>query len=224
MPHGQLMSVIAEFRVPSTDFELGRILSIDGDTTIELERLVPIGEATVPLFWVHNTTRESLVENVQNHSSVNDATEIDVFEDQTLFTLDWESTEDRLIEGIQLCQGQLLNATGTSEGWEFKLRFADHDVLTAFSTYCEDSDISLDIKYVYNPTELDAHPWYSLTAPQREAMTLAVRKGYYDIPRGCTTKELAAELGISDQAVTERLRRGIVTLVSNTLITDESGE
>jgi predicted DNA binding protein len=218
------MSVIAEFRVPSTDFELGRILTIDGDTTIELERLVPIGEATVPLFWVHNSTRDSFVESVRNHPAINNASEVDVFEDRTLFTLDWESTEDRLIQGIQECEAQLLSAVGTPETWEFELRFADSDVLTEFSNYCEESDISLNINYVYNPTEPDAHPWYGLTDPQREAMTLAVRKGYYNIPRGCTTKELAAELGISDQAVTERLRRAIVTLVSNTLVTDEPTE
>ncbi|WP_336133584.1 helix-turn-helix domain-containing protein [Natronomonas amylolytica] len=218
------MSVIAEFRVPSTDFELGRILTIDGDTTIELERLVPIGEATVPLFWVHNSTRDSFVENVQSHPGVNNAAEVDVFEDRTLFTLDWEPTDDHLIQGIQESQGQLLSAVGTPETWEFELRFPDYDVLTEFSTYCEESGISLTINYVYNPTEPDAHPWYGLTDPQREAMTLAVRMGYYDIPRGCTTKELAAELGISDQAVTERLRRGIVSLVSNTLVTAESAE
>ncbi|GAB3704987.1 helix-turn-helix domain-containing protein [Halorubrum pallidum] len=41
--------------------------------------------------------------------------------------------------------------------------------------------------------------------------------GYYEIPRGCTTKELADELEISDQAVTERLRRAIVALVTYTL-------
>ncbi|MEF8914615.1 helix-turn-helix domain-containing protein [Natronomonas sp.] len=218
------MSVIAEFRVPSTDFELGRILTVDGDTTIELDRLVPIGDATVPLFWVHNSTRDSFVENVQNHPAVNKTSEVDVFEDRTLFTLDWQSTEDRLIQGIQEHEAQLLSAVGTPEIWEFELRFADYDVFTEFSTYCEEYDIPLDINYVYNATEPDAHPWYGLTDPQREAMTLAVRRGYYDIPRRCTTKELADELGISDQAVTERLRRAIVTLVSNTLITAESAE
>jgi predicted DNA binding protein len=46
---------------------------------------------------------------------------------------------------------------------------------------------------------------------------LTVLKGYYDIPRGCTTNELADDLGISDHAVTERLRRAIVMLVTYTL-------
>jgi predicted DNA binding protein len=218
------MSAIAEFRVPSTDFELGRILTVHGDSTIELERLVPIGEATVPLFWVHNSTRNSFVENVQQHPAVNDASVVDVFEDRSLFTLDWDSTGDYLIRGIQGSEGQLLSAVGAPDAWEFELRFPDYDVLNEFTTYCEEGDISLNMNYVYNPTEPDAHPWYGLTDPQREAMTLAVRMGYYDIPRRCTTKELAAELGISDQAVTERLRRAIVTLVTNTLIVAESAE
>jgi predicted DNA binding protein len=49
---------------------------------------------------------------------------------------------------------------------------------------------------------------------------LAVRRGYYDIPRRTSMGELAAELGISDQAVSERLRRAIVALVRNTMPTE----
>lgn len=44
------MSVIAEFRVPTADFELGRVLRVDGTSSIEPDSLVPVGEATVPLF------------------------------------------------------------------------------------------------------------------------------------------------------------------------------
>jgi predicted DNA binding protein len=74
---------------------------------------------------------------------------------------------------------------------------------------------------VYNPTTPDAGPWYGLTTAQREALVLAVESGYYDIPRTCTTVEVAEELGISDQAVTERLRRAIVNLVDNSLLVAE---
>jgi len=57
---------------------------------------------------------------------------------------------------------------------------------------------------------------------KRSLSPLAVRLGYYDIPRGCTTAELADELGISDQAVTERLRRAIGTFGRYALLTPES--
>lgn len=76
---------------------------------------------------------------------------------------------------------------------------------------------------VYDPTSPDVDLSYGVTGPQREALVLAVERGYYDVPRRCTTAELAATLGISDQAVSERLRRGTATLVERTL-GDDAGE
>ncbi|ELY65694.1 helix-turn-helix domain-containing protein [Natrinema versiforme] len=216
------MSVIAEFRIPSADFELGRILDVEGITSIELENLVPIGGSTAPLFWIHNSTRDTFLESVQRHPAVTSAVEVDVFDDRTLVTLDWDANHDHLFEGISESGGQLLSAVGTPETWEYELRFPDHGALSEFRTRCEDAQISLEVRRVYNPTKPDAGPWYGLTELQREAIMLAVEMGYYDIPRGCTTKDLAGELGISDQAVTERLRRAIASLVSHTLVHSES--
>ncbi len=218
------MSVIAEIRVPSGDFELGQILTVEGGASIELESLVPIADAAVPLFWIHDRSRESFVESVQEHPAVNEIKRVDVFEDRTLFTLDWDVNQDHLFGGIREHDGQLLSAIGTPEAWEFEIRFPTYDALSSFTNHCEEAQISLEIVRIYNPTEPDVGPWYGLTDPQREAIELAVKMGYYDIPRGCTTKELADELGISDQAVTERLRRAIVSLVSYTLVPMEMEE
>jgi hypothetical protein len=216
------MSVIAEFRVRASDFELGQILAVEGITSVELETLVPVGDNTVPLFWVHNATRESLVDSIERHEAVNTAMPVDVFEDRTLFTLDWDAHQDTLFGGIDEYDGQLLNAVGTPEVWNFELRFSDHASLSGFTEHCKNQRVSLKMGRIYNPTEPDAGPWYGLTDRQREALRLAVERGYYDIPRGCTTKDLAAELDISDQAVTERLRRAIVALVSYTLLVTDS--
>jgi hypothetical protein len=64
---------------------------------------------------------------------------------------------------------------------------------------------------------------FELRFEDDEALVLAVERGYYDIPRQCTTAQLAAVLGVSDQAVSERLRRGIATLVERTF-GDDAGE
>lgn len=217
------MTVIAEFRVPSCDFELGRILAVDSASAVELESLVPVGEATVPLFWVYNASRESFVERVRSHPGVDGVTPVDVFEDRMLFTLDWDANRDHLFGGIDEHDGQLLSATGTPETWEFEMRFPDYDALSEFTTHCRETSTPLAVARVYDPTDGDAERWHGLTEPQRKALTLAVEKGYYDIPRGCSTVELAADLGISDQAATERLRRAIAALVSHTLPTSEFG-
>lgn len=218
------MSVITEVRIPSDDFDLGQILSLDGASAIELETLVPSGEVTVPLFWVYEPVQDGFLDTVERYPTVNSVTEMDVFEDRTLFRLEWDASQDRLFQCILNNQGQILSATGTPEGWHFELRFPNREAMSQYQTCCEDAHIASELVRVYNPTDPGAGPWYGLSEPQREALMLAVRMGYYDIPRGCTTEELADELGISDQAVTERLRRAIGAFVRHTLLTPEPEE
>ena len=216
------MSVIVELQIPSADFELSQVLDVEGLSTVELESLVPTSESTVPLFWIHNATRDPFVDAVSCHPAVNDASALDVFADRTLFALDWDANHDHVFAGIAQHGGYLLSATGTADTWDFELRFPSHDELRAFTAHCEAAQTSIEVSRVYNPTSPEAGPWYGLTDPQREALRLAVAYGYYDIPRDSTTQDLADELGISDQAVTERLRRAIVTLVSHTLVSADS--
>jgi len=218
------MSVITEVRIPSDDFDLGQILSLDGASAIELETLVPSGEVTVPLFWVYEPLEDGFLDTVERYPTVTSVTEMDVFEDRTLFRLEWDASQDRLFQCILNNQGQILSATGTPEGWNFELRFPNREAMSQYQTCCEDAHISSELIRVYNPTNPGAGPWYGLSEPQREALMLAVQMGYYDIPRGCTTEELADELGISDQAVTERLRRAIGAFTRHTLLIPEPEE
>ncbi|MGB9953142.1 helix-turn-helix domain-containing protein [Haloarcula marismortui] len=48
---------------------------------------------------------------------------------------------------------------------------------------------------------------FDLTDSQRRALVLAVESGYFEVPRGTTLGELGAELGISEQSVSESIRR-----------------
>jgi predicted DNA binding protein len=215
------MSVIAEVRVSPDDFELGQIFDIDGGSAIELESLVPSGAVTVPLFWVYEPIQDGFLDSVRRYPTVNSVAAVDVYEDRTLFKLDWDASQDHLFQCIIDHEGQLLSATGTADGWDFEIRFATHEGLSLCQTCCTDAHISLEVISVFNPTDPGGGPWYGLSEPQREALLLAVQQGYYDIPRGCTTEELADELGISDQAVTERLRRAVGTFTRHALLTPE---
>ena len=215
------MSVIAEVRMPPDGFDLGRILCPDSTSTIELETVVPSGDVTVPLFWVHEPIGDGFLDTVRRYPTVDSVTEMDVFDDRILFRLSWDASQDQFFQCILHNGGHILSATGTAEAWEFELRFPDHESLSEYSSCCEASHISQELLRVYNPTDPGAGPWYGLSEPQREALTLAIQRGYYDIPRECSTSTLAAELGISDQAVTERLRRAIAAFGRHTLLTAE---
>ena len=211
------VSVIVQLSLPAEQFQLGRVLSVEGDTTVTLETTVPLGDRTIPLVRLHEPENEAFERHVRGHPAVDDLRVVNTHDDETLYGLE-SRIDDDFFQGVLSLDGNLLEATGTADTWSFDLRFPSHAALSDFQKYCHDADLRVDIKRIYNPTRPDAGPWYGLTTAQREMLIEAVEVGYYSLPRRISTQALADTYDISDQAVTERLRRGIDTLVTNTLL------
>ncbi|OTF01673.1 helix-turn-helix domain-containing protein [Halorubrum sp. SD612] len=218
------MSVIAEVTIPSAAFELGQILRVEGPTRISLETMVPLGGRPTPFVRIRNDARESFERSVRGHPSVNDIRLVDTHGDESLYSLDWDPSDASLLRTFLDLDAALLDATGDADVWGLELRFPTHEALSAFQDYYTEENIDVSVERIYNPTKPDAGPWYGLTPPQRETLADAVEAGYYSLPRQISTQELADSFDISDQAVTERLRRGISTLVRNTLLVEEPEE
>lgn len=212
------VAVIAHIQVLAHEFELGRILDMTGGSSVVLESLVPLGERAVPFFSVHGEIASSFESDVREQESVNNISEISSHDDRVLYALDWDVSEDIFFQGLHQCRVTLLSGTGGPETWAFELRFNSHQKLTAFQEYCNDVGIGIEVGRIYNPARPEGGPFYGLTQPQRETLIRAVQGGYYSIPRRISTQDLAEEFDISDQAVTERLRRAIITLVDNSVI------
>ena len=218
------MSVIADIYISPRDFELGRILVMEEPVSVVLETMVPMGQRTVPFLWVHDHDRDPFERAVRDHPSVERFREVEVHENRVLYAFRWLTEADALFTAFAETDAQLLEASGHPDNWEFELRFRSHEHLSSFKNHCEDAGIGVEVRRIYNPTKPAGGPYFGLTHPQREALTTAVRGGYYSIPRTISTKELAAQLDISDQATTERLRRAIITLTEHTLLTEETDE
>ena len=211
------MTVIVELTVASEAFELGRILSVEEPGRVTLETMVPLGGRPTPFIRVKHDARDEFVQRVREHAAVSDIRPLNTHDGEVLYTLEWDPSTDTLFRTILEEDIALLGATGSADRWAFELRFPSHETLSKFQEFYVEEDIDVTIERIYNPTKPDAGPWYGLTPPQRETLTYAVEHGYYSLPRGISTKELGEEFDISDQAVTERLRRGITTLVSHTV-------
>lgn len=111
----------------------------------------------------------------------------------------------------------LLEATGTSVGWELRLRVPDRDTLGEHNAVLRERDIGFRIRAIYSRTERGAPRRTNLTRKQRETLLSAYDAGYFDVPRRVSQSDLAAQLDISPQSLSERLRRGTATLVETTL-------
>jgi predicted DNA binding protein len=109
------------------------------------------------------------------------------------------------------------SATVTAEGWDCHFGFADAPALSRFFDAVDDHGIGYDIYRVYEPRD-SARVDDGMTDAQREALATAMDIGYFDVPRDATLQDLSAELDISDSAASERIRRGVQTLVETTLL------
>lgn len=110
----------------------------------------------------------------------------------------------------------LLAAASDGDGWDVRMRIPDRDALAAFCDTCRDLDVDVSVASIRD-RDVAVDDEFGLTPSQRELLTLAWDRGYFSIPREASLSELATELGISQQAASERFRRGLWTLVSNTI-------
>lgn len=210
------MTVTATLSIPSEGFELGEILSTD-DIRIELTQFVPIGDGLVPYFWASDGDLREFEAAVYDDPRVASLTALDETAGSTLYQIEWENGVDGFLSALADHEVMVESATGTADEWTFRLRAHDGDALSNFHNACREADIPLTVKQVqHDPASPDNDP-YELTAKQHETILLAFEAGYFEVPRGISLTELGDQLGVSRQAASRRLSRGLHALVTHTV-------
>lgn len=212
------MSVILQFTIGLDNFELGAALGGEETGRVELERIVPAGGEVIPFFWVFGGEPTILEANVAESSYIENLTVIDEVGNNVLYRVAWTGEREDLLHGIADEGGTILEAQSNGEGWAFRLRFPDHQHIADFYDYCGDSGLDIRVEKVYTLTEETFRGRaFDLTADQRRALLLAVDRGYFATPRETSMATLATELDISQQAFSDRLRRGLEKVLESTL-------
>lgn len=113
---------------------------------------------------------------------------------------------------------KMKSTTITSEGWHETKEFPDYETFHDFHTTFENHGVSLDlISITPDRSPSSDSTADGLTDRQREALNLAVSRGYYESPRQVTAAELAEELDISQPSLSSLLRRGERQLLTSSL-------
>lgn len=214
------MSVIAEIQIEG-EFVLTELLADLPDVPIQLERVIPAGDRTVPLVWIHTDDPEPIEAQLREHRLIESLTRLDTFEDRALYRIEWTEQPDSVFEALQSQRADLLDAVGVGESWTFELRFPTHEALSEFHDHCVEAGLSLAVERIYRPSDSDLTTRYGLTDAQYDTLEVALENGYFDVPRGIVTEELGDRLGVSDQAVVERVRRGLTNVLTHILITPD---
>lgn len=214
------MSIFAEFDLPAGAFALKETLATLPDAVIEVERVVASEELLTPYFWVANVSGETFEAATANDPSIRELRRLDAFEEATLFRAEWTENIESIVYAYTQVGAVILDATGHRDVWEVQLRFDDHEQLTTFQRYCAENGVSFQIKRLYEVSHPHTGRQFGLTEKQHEALVKAWKAGLFESPAETTVADVAAGIGISQQALSQRLRHGYDALIANTLLTE----
>lgn len=188
--------------------------TLDGSTGVECEcdRVVLSGDTVRALTWLYAPDTVALEALLDADPSVGEYVRMTEVAGGTLYRQEWVRDIAFVQHVMRDAKATILDGYGTRRSWQLCLTFPDHDGVRATRTFAESRDVSFDVTNVRAIPDgpLDR---FGLTTRQYEALYEAWRLGYFDVPRSVALQDVAAELGISQQAASERLRRGHETLV-----------
>jgi len=211
------MATGLEFTSPADEFPLGTVFENLPTVTVELERLIPHETHIIPYFWVRGADAADVEAAFEAHDGVVEVVRIDSVDSEYLMRAKWESSYFGILSALAEANVVVLSGVGTSDGWNFEVRGENRAAISEFRTLCQEHDIPIEITAVHALLSVQGDD-IELTDAQREALVLAYERGYFDSPRETTLDEMASELGISQQSLSSRLRRGHRRLVGRTLV------
>lgn len=173
--------------------------------------------SAVPFVWISAPDTDELHETLEADSSTREVECLLEQEDRCLYNITWQARTRLVIYLLGVEDGTLLDAHGKNGRWELRVLFPSHDSVSATYDICEEHDVNLTIHRVKGVVESIDRSGNELTDKQYEALAAGIDSDYYHVPRGRSLEELANELDISHQALSERLRRGHRTLIQQTL-------
>ncbi len=211
------VSTIAEIALPTSEFALRETFSQVPDARFEVVGVVAHqAEYVMPQLRATASDISTVKKAFDDDGTVIDAKLLTKLNGRGLFSMRWGTDVAQVLSLIAMDDTTVLAARAANDRWSFRIQFADRNMLSTVYESCHDEDIPIEVQNVHKRTTLldESH---KLTEQQYETLRSAMNRGYYEIPRKVTTKDLAEELGVSHQAVSERLRRGHRSLVETGL-------
>lgn len=214
------MSVVAEFALPPEDLALARTFESVPNLIVEVEPMVADpGDRIMPYVWANEGDPDTVGDALRRDPTTTAADELDRTESGTLYRIEWADGVRETVRSLLACDPVVLTGSATAQGWEFQFRFERRNELAALHGALDGVDVDAELKSLHPPETPSVDGQFALTAKQQEALSAALEAGYFAVPRDATLSDLAADLGISPQALSKRIRRGHEAMCRQVLTT-----
>lgn len=211
--------LLATFHLDHEAVALDRAFEELPEMEVEAERIAAHStEWTMPCLWVAHDDLDEVDAAFQADPSVATVVETEEFDDEKYYHVDWADAVEERVNAYIDKEGSILRAEATDAGWQLQFRFVHRDQFDAFREHLTDAGHTFRLLDIIEPGT-PRLSFGDLTPDQRDALVAAFDSGYYDIPRGVTGQDLADQLDMSPQALSELLRRGTANLIDAMLTT-----
>ena len=216
------MSLPAAFEASSSGLLLGPTLEALPSIDIELERQYALDpDRPIAFCRVRCRDRDGLDRALAADGTIAEFERIGGADGESRYRL--QRSETDVIGAYRAwvdAGGELLDCRGSDGRWEVEMRFPDRDSFGRYHEFLAKEGVSLELQRLAadDRQHRDRDRGSTLTDAQREALALAYEYGFFEVPRETGLSEIAAQLGISNQAVSERLRRGQAQLIADRVV------
>lgn len=218
------MTLIADFylETPVLRTALGAVPEMD--VSIEQQTLRDSKPFALAL-WASGDDFEAFESALADDPTVDDATVLADVDDQRLYQVELTESGEELMtyHAWADLDAVFVSSERVNDGWRVRIRFPDRERLSEYVQDCEAKGLSLDLRQLYDASVRETGA-LGLTDRQRETLRTAAEMGYFEVPREVELEDIAEVLDVSRQAISERLRRAMGTLVRATVLRDAGGE
>jgi predicted DNA binding protein len=221
------MGLVAEFEIGCEALPLTDVAAGVPDATITLELQYNHGNRPPFLVTVQDGSRRAIEDAFTDAYDVGEWTLVgQAGETRRYQVLPALSLEEQLGERLDDLEGLEALATADAiieridvlpDGWQQTGWFTDRETFREFSSFWR-RNAGFRLHRLTRDGESEP-PGDGLTDRQDEALRIAYERGYFDIPRGASLEDVAAELDVSPSSVSERLRRAQTRLIEETVAT-----
>lgn len=212
------MATVVDMTIPTNQFALSETFDLVPDVTFESVRVAAHSPRTaLPLVRATSSEIDELDGALEDDRTIRQVVSLSRDDDFMLYRITWGPKVRTAIETIVQADGSLLGAYGQADRWQLRLLFPDQASVSETYDNWRDHSIDPSIQRVNRVSDVADYNGVNLSSCQHETLIKAFESDYYDIPRGITLYGLADQLGVSHQALSERLRRGHRNLIATTL-------
>ncbi|SEO38142.1 GAF and HTH_10 associated domain-containing protein [Halogranum amylolyticum] len=215
---------IVEFTSETPIFR--RALEEAPSTTVTVidDRMPPDGAMKL-IFRAEGPALDSFEDGLGVDPTIATVRRLDGADDGRLFRVSYttQGIDQSITSVITDEDATLSDAIVSDDGVWYRIWFPDRDSLRRIREWSHERHRSFRVEKIYNAEPTETGTPYGLTEAQLEAIRHCFRDGYFQVPRQTTCTDVAEKLGISSQSVSERLRRGLATVIEGTGLVRDDG-